>query len=87
MDTSNPLPGNDSGLPKAYDFLRNPPLWEKAGQLRHLCRIGLAATDTNAVLDHMENSFEALFEVMHRLADEIENEVDRLDRTAGGIAE
>lgn len=55
---------------------------DKAAQLRKLALIGLAAADTSMNLKYLDEAFQGLFEVMHRLAGEIEEEVDEMKRLA-----
>lgn len=55
---------------------------DKAAQLRKLALIGIAATDTNMNLQNLEAAFQGLFEVMHRLAGEVEEEVEEMKSLA-----
>jgi hypothetical protein len=58
----------------------------KAAQLRQLALIGIAATDTAMNLNNLEGAFQGLFEVMHRLAGEVEEEVEDMRRLAAKVA-
>lgn len=69
-----PAPIHDNG--------RDLDAEDKAGQLRHLALIGIAATDTNMNLRNLNEAFQGLFAVMHRLADEVEEEVSEMKRLA-----
>ncbi len=63
---------------------------DKATQLRHLALIGLAAMDSNMNVLHLNEAMQGLFEVMHRLAGEVEEEVadmKLLARPAGDVHE
>lgn len=55
---------------------------DKAAQLRKLALIGIAATDSNMNLLHLDDAMQGLFEVMHRLAGEVEDEVAEMKRHA-----
>ncbi len=55
---------------------------DKAAQLRKLALIGMAATNTNMNLLHMNEALQGFFEVMHRLAGEVEEEVEEMRRVA-----
>ncbi len=59
---------------------------DKAMQLRQLALIGLAASDSNMNLLHIDDAFPALFEVMHRLASEVEEEITEMQRIAKLVA-
>ncbi|MBC9245161.1 hypothetical protein H4P12_00170 [Paracoccus sp. 11-3] len=49
---------------------------EKAAQIRHLAAIGVAASDTAYNIRNFSTCYISLFEVIARLAHEIEDEVD-----------
>lgn len=49
---------------------------DRTNQIRHLAKVGLAATSSNLGLRHMDVSLQALFEVIYRLADELEDCLD-----------
>ena len=55
---------------------------DKAAQLRKLALIGIAASDTAMNRLHLDDAFQGLFEVMHRLAGEVEEEVSEMKRLA-----
>jgi hypothetical protein len=59
---------------------------DKAGQLRQLALIGLAARDSNMNLMHIDEAFQGLFEVMHRLAGEVEEEIAEMQRVSRRVA-
>ncbi len=79
MNAHSPIPEQEPSYPPAYltGHLRQTPEG-MAGQLRHLAKIGLAANDSNLNIEHMDASFEALFEVMHRLAFDLETELGKV---------
>lgn len=52
---------------------------DKANQLHQLAKIGIAATESDTTLAHPDAAFSALFEVMARLADEVRDELDRIE--------
>jgi hypothetical protein len=58
----------------------------KAAQLRQMALIGIAATETAMNLKNLEAAFQGLFEVMHRLAGEVEEEVEEMKRLAKKVA-
>lgn len=49
---------------------------DRASQIRHLALIGLAATGSELNLRDHAPAFVSLFEVIHRLADELEDEME-----------
>ncbi|OJH43019.1 hypothetical protein IE00_19235 [Paracoccus sp. SM22M-07] len=49
---------------------------ERAGQIRHLSMIGIASCRTTMDLPYLDDALAALFEVIHRLADEIEDQLE-----------
>lgn len=55
---------------------------DKAAQLRQLALIGIAALGTTMNLKHLDDAMLGLFEVMHRLAGEVEEEVEEMKRLA-----
>lgn len=59
------------------DFIVGPQ--DKAAQIRHLARIGIAATATNANVRDLHTSLASLFEVMFRLAEEVEAELEEAE--------
>lgn len=65
-----------------YDNGRALDTEDKAAQLRKLALIGIAATDSNMNLLHLDEAIQGLFEVMHRLAGEVEDEVAEMKRHA-----
>ncbi|MFB9150179.1 hypothetical protein [Roseovarius ramblicola] len=54
---------------------------DKANQLHHLAKIGIAAQENTETMVNSEAAFCALFEVMGRLADEIHTDLFDLDDT------
>lgn len=54
----------------------------RAGQIRNLAKIGIASTGSDFELGHMEDAFKVLFEVIHRLADELEDRLDAVEPAA-----
>lgn len=55
---------------------------DKAAQLRKLALIGIAAADTSTNLKYLDEAIQGFFEVMHRLASEVEEEVAEMKRLA-----
>jgi hypothetical protein len=63
---------------------------DKAAQLRKLAAIGIAATGSNMRILDLNEAMQGLFEIMHRLAGEIEEELEEmklLDQRAVGQRE
>lgn len=61
---------------RIYATSRPMEPYDRATQIRHLALIGLAATATDANLRDHAPAFCSLFEVIHRLADELEDELE-----------
>lgn len=86
--SNNPAQGNAPGMPsfdpqtRLYDTDDAFSIGDRCAQIRHLAMIGLAA---NASIYNVRNLADArisLFEVIHRLSDELEDEIEKLERRA-----
>jgi hypothetical protein len=62
----------------ALIYTNNRPLspGDKATQIRHLALIGIAASDSVNNVKGIDSAFESLFEVIARLADEVQCELE-----------
>ncbi len=49
---------------------------DRAAQIRHLAIIGIASCQTTMNLPYLSDARASLFEVIHRLADEIEDQLE-----------
>ncbi len=56
------------------------PIDERIAQIRHLAIIGIAAIGSNMNMKNLDDAMFSLFEVIARLASEIEDEIDRKPR-------
>lgn len=59
---------------------------DRAAHFRKLATVGIAALDSNMNLAHLDDALQGLFEVMHRLAGEIEDEIDQANTRAARAA-
>jgi hypothetical protein len=78
MNTSSNLQKSVAAPAPIYAHGRNLDTQDKAAQLRKLALVGIAATDSTMNLLHLDDALQGLFEVMHRLAGEVEEEVDEM---------
>ena len=69
-----------------YTHGRNLSCEDRAAQLRKMATIGIAALDSNMNLAHLDDALQGLFEVMHRLSAEIEEEIDQANTRAQMVA-
>ncbi len=69
--------------PAAPIYNNNRPLdaEDKVAQIRHLAVIGIAATDSNLNVAHLDDAMRSLFEVIIRLAEEVNSEIEMHSRT------
>lgn len=65
-----------------YTNARPQTVEDKAAQIRHLAKIGLAAQSSNFDLRNLGEAFQSLFEIIHQLADSIEDQAESMERAA-----
>ncbi|HCP81720.1 MAG TPA: hypothetical protein DIT67_09060 [Octadecabacter sp.] len=78
------LPEEGCKRPHEMYYGRNFPddAADKIGQIKGLSRIGAAASDSSLIINLDESGYQSLFEVIHRLCDEIWPEIDTLQHKA-----
>lgn len=88
MMRNNPFPGNTPGMPsfdphtRLYDTDVAFSIADRCAQIRHLAMIGLAANVSIYNVRGMEDARISLFEVIHRLSDELGDEIEKLEGRA-----